>query len=236
MKILPVIHYLNFDLALGQVDLARSCGADGVFLIGHHHADDEVAHAAVEAKKRYPDFPVGINLLFSDPYFACVVAKNAGLDMVWADDMGVSSEATLPRANQLSEFARANPAISLFASVAFKYQKHEPDPALAATNATALGFIPTTSGPGTGKAASVEKIAMMGAATASQLALASGVTPENVSTFAPHVSHILVATGICANEYEIDPERLKLLVDNARIANYPCRRSFATVAQGDAHA
>lgn len=44
------------------------------------------------------------------------------------------------------------------------------------------------------------------------LAIASGVTPDNVSAFLPHVSHILVSTGVSASFHEFDPARLRALV------------------------
>lgn len=216
MLIYPVIHYLNRDLALEEVWVARSCGADGVFLISHQGDDYELIEVAAEAKLKYPDFRIGINLLSQDPIFACNQAREAGLDMVWADDMGVDSRGGNPVAEYLAHFASNNQSIQLFASVAFKYRPHEPNPPLAATMAQRLGFLPTTSGSATGSAPEVQKIADMSAATGGQLAIASGMTPKNVRDYAPYLSHILVATGVGLDEYRIDPDRLIALIENCR--------------------
>lgn len=216
LQVLPVVHYLNRELALEQVELARFCGANGVFLISHHSNDAELVQVAAEAKQLHPELPIGINLLSDGALSACRHAAAIGLDMVWADDMGVDSRGVRDLGRALSDFGRENPSIQLFASVAFKYQPLEIDPPVAAWNAQQLGFTPTTSGSGTGSAPSVEKIIAMSAATGGQLAIASGMTPENVAQFAPHLSHILVATGVGLDEYRIDPQLLNRLIWNAR--------------------
>lgn len=218
MNIYPVIHYLNRDLALEQVAVARNCGADGVFLISHHGDDGELVAVAARAKQQHPDFRIGINLLSKDALYAGNRAESSGLDMVWADDMGVDSTGGNAMAESLSRFARTLPSIQLFASVAFKYRPHEPNPPLAAKEAQRLGFIPTTSGTATGSAPEVRKIADMSAATDGQLAIASGMTPENVGDYARYLSHILVATGVGLDEYRIDPQRLMLLISHANSA------------------
>jgi uncharacterized protein len=74
----------------------------------------------------------------------------------------------------------------------------------------------TTSGPGTGRAPELEKIKIMGEAAKQcgrGLAIASGVTPENVAQFMPYATHILVATGVSQSFQELDFGRMKLLVE-----------------------
>lgn len=212
MHVYPVIHYLNRDLALEQVGVARECGADGVFLISHQGDDCELVAVAARAKQQHPDFRIGINLLSEDPLYAWNRAEGAGLDMVWADDMGVDSTGGNAMAESMSRCARAFPDIQLFASVAFKYRPHEPNPPLAAKMAQRLGFIPTASGSATGSAPEIQKIADMSAATDGQLAIASGMTPENVGDYARYLSDILVATGVGMDEYRIDAQRLMTLI------------------------
>lgn len=212
MNVFPVIHYLSSELALEQVAVARDCGADGVFLISHYGNDEDLVAVAARAKQVHPGLKVGINLLSQDAARACEWAEGLKLDMVWADDMGVDSRGGNAMAEALSRFAKVNPSIQLFASVAFKYRPPEPDPAQAASQALRLGFIPTTSGPATGIAPDVRKISDMSVATGGQLAIASGMTPENVSFYAPFLSHILVSTGIGLDEHRIDPQRLRALI------------------------
>ena len=218
LQIFPVIHYLDHATAFEQVALARQTGADGVFLIAHQGDDRPLLSVAAESKAQYPDFPIGINLLSSSPLFAVESAVQLGLDMVWADQMGVSSAGLTDEGRELAKQALIHPKLHFFASVAFKYQPLESFPEQAAAQALKAGFIPTTSGSGTGRAPNVQKISAMSTETSGTLAIASGMTPENVALYAPYLSQILVATGVAFDDYRMDPDRLKLLIQTAHLA------------------
>lgn len=116
----------------------------------------------------------------------------------------------------LAQFAGSQPQIRLFASVAFKYRPHEPDPPLAAKNALDCGFIPTTSGIATGVAADLGKIVAMSKAIGGKLAIASGMTPENIGEYAPYLSDCLVSTGISLDDFRIDEDRLARFIAAAQ--------------------
>lgn len=220
-KICPVIHLLDRDTALEQVTVARQCGAHGVFLISHLGGDDELIDIASDCVKAHPDFPIGINLLSKTVLEAARSAHSSGIRMVWADDMGVNSQGLTAAGRDVAIWKMHFPAIELFASVAFKYQPYEPNAALAAQNAQLAGFIPTTSGKRTGSPPEIGKIVAMSSATGGLLANASGLTPDNVATFAPYLSHVLVATGVALDEYRIDPTLLKTLIGNAVVVAQP---------------
>ena len=70
-----------------------------------------------------------------------------------------------------------------------------------------------TSGSATGKAAGVVKIKTLRESTngRSLLAIASGVTAENVSQYIGHTDFVLVATGISADFYTFDEQKMKEL-------------------------
>ena len=215
MRVFPVIHYLDHATALEQVATAKTCGASGVFLTSHHGDDDQLMATAKEAKRLHPEFAIGVNLLSRSALTAVHLAHKAGLNMVWADNMGVDSSGLNNAGKMLSIFARQHPEIALFASVAFKHQPNDSEPETAARNALAAGFIPTTSGVATGTAPTVSKIFRMYSVVRGTLAIASGMTPENVGSFAPHLSHILVATEVSLDEHHIDPEKLSAFIINA---------------------
>lgn len=218
-KIFPVVHYLDRPTAFAEVAQAIECGADGCFLISHLGDDAELLDVATDIQKMYPAFPVGVNLLSRSAEVAARQVNLRALPMMWADYPGVDSTGIQDLGREVT---RASydlfdvPGFDVFASVAFKYQPVDPDPALAAKNALAAGFIPTTSGEGTGKAPSLDKVIAMSAATGGVLAIASGMTPWNVGAFAPYLSHILVATGVAWTEHHIDAEKLRLLISNSR--------------------
>lgn len=214
--IIPVIHHRDRETTLAEAKLAIECDADGVMLISHAGKDEELLEVAGAAQRASRLFPVGVNLLSMSAIDAAKCAQELGLSWVWADAMGVTSRGLDEMGQQLQDFARVHPQMTLFAGVAFKYQEPEPDPVEAAHQARLAGFVPTTSGAATGQAPDIEKIRSMG--RSGVLAIASGMTPENVGSYAPFLTHVFVATGVGRTEYHIDPAKLSRLVKVAREA------------------
>ncbi len=210
-KVLPVIHHLDEETSLTQADLVFRENADGVFLISHEGKNEDLLAPARIIKQKYPDRTIGINLLGSDALKALEVAVETGIDALWTDTHGVTSESISEQALTLSQWINDNPQGPLiFASVAFKYQLEERNPGQAAKRVSELGMIATTSGPGTGYAPDLDKIiSMKEALGSSALAVASGMTPENVHEFLPYVSHYLVATGVSIDSHHFDAARLR---------------------------
>ena len=210
-KVLPVIHHLDEATSLAQADLAFRENADGVFLISHEGKNEDLLAPARKIKQKYPEKTIGINLLGSDALSALEVVIETGIDALWTDTHGVTSQAIPEQALTISQRIQNNPQGPLiFASVAFKYQVEESDPGEAAKRVSALGMIATTSGPGTGYAPDLDKIIRMSEALGgSALAVASGMTPENVHEFLPYVTHYLVATGISIDSHHLDAGRLR---------------------------
>lgn len=206
-NIYPVIHYLDDETTIAQSVIAKSLGADGVFLISHIGSNERLPALAKRIKNTYPDFKVGINLLGESIIEAAYQAENYGLDMVWGDYCGVSSEGLTEEGEKLKQWQEET-EIAVFASVAFKYQKAESSPEKAALEAQKAGFIPTTSGSGTGYAPTTEKIKVMSKATNGLLAVASGMSCDNVSIFKDYLSDILVATGVSKDENHFDIDKL----------------------------
>jgi predicted TIM-barrel enzyme len=209
-KVLPVIHHLDASTTLAQADLAFRENADGVFLISHDGRNEDLFSPARTIKQKYPDKTVGINLLGQDALKSLETVIELGIDALWTDTHGVSSESIPQQAIEISQWIKNNTQAPLiFASVAFKYQAEETDPGEAARRVAELGMIPTTSGPGTGKAPDLSKIVIMNEALSDgELAVASGMTPENVHAFLPYLSHYLVATGVSIDAHHFDEERL----------------------------
>lgn len=221
IKIYPVIHHLNDAQAMREAFLAMSAGCDGVFLISRLGKNDALLPLAkrIQQMEWGGRLEVGVNLLGVDPEFALRMAHFFGLDLVWMDNAGVHGTGLDPIGQRVAARlgALGTDAPLVFAGTAFKYQPNEPYPAGAAHVADCAGFIPTTSGPGTGEAPMLDKIKGMHA-PGKALAVASGMTVENVADFAPYLSHILVATGVSIDEHHFDFERLLEFVARAREA------------------
>lgn len=195
--------------------MAGFSSVTGLFLISHSNDDKVLCDVAKEIKVEYPRLKVGINLLQSrSPEDTVMKALDSGLDMVWFDFLGVTSESTGTDAIIISSFIKDTP-IEIYCGVAFKYQKVDHHPEIAAEHARHLGFIPTTTGLATGSAPSIEKIKKM---SNGPLAIASGITPKNVAQFVPHVTHLLVATGISKDFNRVDPQKLDQLILNVNFS------------------
>jgi predicted TIM-barrel enzyme len=167
-----------------------------------------------EVAAALPDWWIGVNCLGlpGDQVFAQVSAAVAG---VWIDDARVVEETEeQPEAERIAAARRASRWEGLyFGGVAFKYQRPVTDYARVARLAARYADVVMTSGPGTGQAADRAKIATMKAALGEvPLAVASGITPENVGEYLDVADCFLVATGISASFTELDPERVAALV------------------------
>lgn len=210
--VFPVIHEINEATSIGQADLAFEEGADGVFLISHHGRDIPLLTSAQIIKTRHPHKLIGVNLLNTRVDIGLQWALSAGVDMFWTDVPEVSSKGPQPMALQLKNQLEAHPRhnLKLYASIAFKYQAQDPFPGAAAEEVVKLGFVPTTSGSATGKAPDVSKLQGMRHAIGPQerLAIASGMTPENVTAYTDHVTDFLVATGVSDDAYHFNREKL----------------------------
>ena len=222
-RIYAVVHHRDDDLALDQSLLALEAGCNGVFLISHggHNAGLLPLAQRVQAlRSGGHGLLVGVNLLGVEPSFAMRMAHFFGLDAVWLDAPGITGLGAGPAGQLLSYWHGMLPVTGrpdVFASVAFKYQPPEDRPEDAAMKARELGFIPTTSGPSTGVAPSLDKITAMSKATGGHLAIASGVSLDNVDSFGPLVSDILVATGVSIDEHHLDFGKLSAFVGKVRL-------------------
>lgn len=218
-RVLPVIHHVSTEVSVAQADLAMRCGADGVFLISHDGRNMDLFKPAHIIRSRYPMAKLGINLLGVSAVAALDEVASANLNMLWTDNPDVSSLGPGKVAKAIAFFLSLHSGFEFFGSVAFKYQAVEPDPAGAAVEAMKLGMIATTSGPATGNAPTVEKLAAMRAAIGptARVAVASGMTVENVGSFLPYVTDFLVATGVSSDIHHFDETLLRQFVEAVRV-------------------
>jgi len=218
--VLPVIHVESEEQALRNTGIAREADADGIFLINHRI--DHLRLLAIHHRvfEEFPDWWIGVNCLDLDPkeVFALISDEVAG---VWADNAAIDEHSSeQPIADEIAAARERSGWRGLyFGGVAFKYQRPVEDLASAARIAMRYMDVVTTSGPGTGIAAAREKIvAMREAAGDFPLAIASGITPDNVGDYLEVADCFLVATGISRSFSELDAEKLRRLL--ARVREY----------------
>jgi predicted TIM-barrel enzyme len=213
MKFYAVIHVCDVHGYHPMVSAQRAlhAGADGVFVINHGVRPSDLIDVANRVHAEFPDMWMGMNLLGvrAEDAFHLLPEYVKGL---WMDNAGDAQRVQQAR-------ARSEWKGEYFGGVAFKYQQQPADLKQAVITASTYMEVVTTSGPGTGRPPELEKIQIMGDAAKScgrGLAIASGVTPENVTQYMPHATHVLVATGVSKSFQELDFERMKRLVDVIR--------------------
>ncbi len=218
---LAVVHVESAEQALRNVAVARDNGAHGGFLI--NHAIEALALDAIYTQVRaaHPNWWIGLNRLDRTPRraFQTLPLDASG---IWTDGIGLHSVMTSPVLAELMQEAREErfgPDWSglHFGGVAFKGQPKHPSIAEEARVARLFVDVVTTSGSQTGEPPSYLKIRTLRDAIGGKpLAVASGMTPENVATYLPMVDAFLVATGISLSHTELDPVRVRQLADLIR--------------------
>ena len=216
----PVIHVLDRAQALRNIRLAAGVGVPGVFLINHDFPVGEFIPIITEVRKSAPNVWIGVNFLAMPgkeafPILGRLYAKGCPVDAYWADDARIDERVERQTEADMTRkvYSVCGWAGLYFGGVAFKKQREirREDFEHAARVAAPYVDVVTTSGTATGRAADVAKVSEFRTGLGDRpLALASGVTPENVSDYAALVDCFLVATGInyAGDFYNIDPDRL----------------------------
>lgn len=222
--VLPVIHVLDRDRTLANIDVLTELGAPGCFLINHDFDVETFLPIVREVRSARPDIWMGLNFLAvtgleAFPRLRDLEQSGCRVDAYWADDARIDERSQpQPEAQAIAD-ARVGWSGLYFGGTAFKKQRPvaEADHGKAAQTAAHWMDVVCTSGQATGIAAQDTKIATFRRAIGeTALALASGITAENAHRYAT-VDAFMVATGINyeGNFYDIDPARLRRLRDVA---------------------
>lgn len=215
---LAVVHVQTEEQALRNAEIAFEGGADGIFLITHGSVSVvDLLHIYYVIKKAYPGQWIGVNFLGLTPLDALLMVHLPGASGLWTDNAGIDLMSKDPaKSARLFWGLRTGPYAQrqglYFGGVAFKYQEPVRDVARAAKLAMLYMDVITTSGEATGSQPAVEKIrAMREAIGVHPLAIASGITPENVGQYLDIADVFLVATGVSSSFTELNPRRVKKL-------------------------
>ncbi len=234
VKIYPVVHIQDTEQAVTQSMLALEHDADGVYLISHNQWAGSVntAFAAVSKAAGQTAY-VGVNYLdIPNPNmayrFVQMSVDNGQLPQypsgLWVDDALQGSDFNeTAYLEELKDYRREHPdllGVRFLGGVAFKHSSHYEDDATRAAQ-MAAALVPyidvvTTSGPGTGQAPTPRKIKAMKAAIGNQdLAVASGVDVDNITSFGNSIDELLVASSIETYRYSgiFNLDRLRALVE-----------------------
>lgn len=202
-RFFPVIHCVDPNKqqgvghALANARTAYDNGADGIFLIGHGLDSHTVCDLYEKTRKQFPERWIGVNFLdlaaeedlCSQGELERAVKKCGGLNGLWMDG--------LPNTRPKYISSR----IEVFGGVAFKCidpNQRGYELERSCERAKLVVDVITTSGNSTGSPPDIAKLKEIrrNIGTESRLALASGVTAENISLFLPFVTDYLVASSI----------------------------------------
>ena len=224
--VLPVIHVLDHEQTYQNIVIAIAGGCPGVFLINHDFEKEKLLVIIKSIRAEFSDYWIGINFLavtgeFAFPILGALQSEGINIDGYWADDACIDerrAENDQIDANRIDTVRKDSGWHGLYiGGTAFKKQR-EIDPAEYAYSARIASNhmdIVVTSGIATGHAADVGKIKIFRKSCGdTALAVASGITPENVAEYIDDVDLFMVATGINLDGdfYNIDAIKLKRLM------------------------
>jgi hypothetical protein len=181
-QLMPVIHMVNQNQVLTNVRTCIDCGIEKVWIINHVVTINDLIDCAKRVKREYPSLWVGVNMLGNSPKES--LRMDTGFDGLWCDGV-------VP-----SEYKRNFKGL-FFGGVAFKYQPQPKDLREACEWAKLTTDVATTSGTATGKPADINKIRLIREYLGDHpMAIASGVSVENINDYKGVVDYLLVASSI----------------------------------------
>ena len=194
-ELIPVIHMLNQNQVMTNVKTCVDCGIEKVFIINHVVTIEDLLQCANQVKLKYPNLWVGVNMLGYTTEMSLLL--DSGLDGLWCD--GVVDKHPVKR----------NFKGMFFGGVAFKYQPQPKDLNFACYWAKMTTNVATTSGVATGKAADINKILTIREYLGNHpMAIASGVSADNIDSYKGIVDYLLVASSITTKGEMIIKEKL----------------------------
>lgn len=201
-EIIPVIHMINVNQVLTNVKTCLACGINKVFIINHQSPFNDLLTCADVVKEKYPDLWVGINML--DVNVKDVIMFDFKFDGLWCD-----------QSIKLEDYKNRKYKGLLFTGLAFKYQPQPKDIGIACQESILTSDVSTTSGPGTGKVADINKILELRKYLGDHpMAIASGVNNDNIKSYKGVVNYLLVASSITSRSEIIDKDKLTELVNS----------------------
>lgn len=177
---------INENNVRTNVQTCIECGIKKVFLINHVVSVSDLIRCAIKTKQEHPDLWAGVNMLGVATEDSLTLGTPE-VDGVWCD-----ASITPDRAREYRTFKGL-----FFGGLAFKYQPQPKDLELACKEAILATDVATTSGVGTGKAANIDKIKLIREYLGKHpMAIASGVSAQNVDNYKGIVDYLLVASSI----------------------------------------
>ena len=207
-----VIHTESEDQLRRNIERLDGIKIAGVFLINHGKLNyKQLYRIGNKLKKDDPNLWIGYNFLDLGSS-AFTYLKDKEVDGLWVDNsfagLNLFKLKTIDKARIKSKFKGL-----YFGGFAFKGQIQPPSMERACEDCKTFIDVPTTSGVGTGIAVDIDKIKVIYKYLGSsyRLAVASGITSENVGDYLPYVSDYIVSTGVSDSFTEINTDKVRKL-------------------------
>jgi len=216
-----VVHVTSVDQAHRNLDIALRGGADGMFLIQHDGDETlslfDIQESYLACFDEYESKPwIGVNDLQRRPLDAFLTYSGRQMNGVWCDD-AFPTDTYFTLRTWLARQLQTGGTPLYFGGVAFKYRGEVPASRLGIVTCRAAETVDvvTTSGVQTGMPPTVEKIQVMRTALGGDvpLAIASGISVENVRDYLPYCDAFLVASSISKKFDELDLDAVRRLAD-----------------------
>ena len=201
-EIIPVIHMVDEEQVFANVDTCIKCGIEKVFLINHNVEVDELLRSACKVKNIFPDLWVGVNMLGLTTEES-LARSPIGIDGIWCD-----SSLEPHQGHSYQSYKRKHNGM-FFGGLAFKYQPQPKDLQTACELSKLVTDVATTSGVGTGQSPTTFKIKTIREYLGEHpMAIASGISSENIHLYKDLANYLLVATSITDRNEMIIEEKL----------------------------
>lgn len=218
---LPVVHlYDDAEHNLASATAAFNGGADGVFLIDHNEEPGSYAKRLLynyaQIREHHQHRWIGLNFL-GYPLTEAYTRLPRDANGLWADNAGIVERDNVIHTSTAETFKHFRSVrtcgnnVVYFGGVAFKGQRPVTNLKAVVESAAPLVDIITTSGTSTGLPPSLEKVAQMHSFLPPEtpLALASGITPENVRQYREFADCFLVSSSLVDDNDRIIEARVR---------------------------
>lgn len=230
-KFYPVIHCHDIKSTIENTQMCLDANTDGLFLINHGEISDSQFREHIEKVQNYctkytGEFKIGVNFLNLSNISALKEVSKFGLNMLWVDNAECDDVLNLEEVTKFwFQMIKCDPEskIDIFGGVHFKYQE-KPKSSIEDSIKSCVynTMYPTLSGPATGKPADLnfiqrayDHVVLCRKDNAEQycnLAIASGISIENVDQYIPYIEYFLVASSLLAvDQIDFDNQKLKTL-------------------------
>lgn len=208
-RLIPVIHLIDTNQVKENIEICLENNVNHVFLINHQSNYEHLLYVTEDIRYFYPELWIGLNMLDVHPHVSLTMnfLKENDINALWID-----------KTLTLADVSNIQFKGEIFSGLNFKYQKQYSDEELidVINILKQTSTVACTSGAGTGIEANIDKIKKLKEAIGDSfpLALASGVSVDNIESYLPYVDDFLVASSITDNKTEIiDSNKLKKLIN-----------------------